>query len=172
MKAFIPGTRAVILVITAAALVQAADDPALVRAARTGDSKAVAALIQQKADVNAVAIDGTTALHWAVRADDIETVDALIRAGAQVKTASRHGVTPLYLAADLGNAAMIRRLVAAGGDANGTDISGDTVLMAAVRSGRVAAWSCSEPTTGRSRGRRRTTSVMNRVRRYGPRWPR
>jgi ankyrin repeat protein len=139
VKALIPGTYAVILVITAAALAHAADDPALVRAARTGDAKAVAALIQQKADVNAVAIDGTTALHWAVRADDIETVDALIRAGAQVKTATQHGVTPLYLAADLGNAAMIHRLVVAGGDANGTDISGDTVLMAAVRSGSIDA---------------------------------
>ena len=139
MKGFIPGTCVVILIITASALVQAADDPALVRAARAGDAKAVAAFIQKKADVNAVAIDGTTALHWAVRADDIETVDALIRAGAHVKTASRHGVTPLYLAADLGNAAMIRRLVAAGADANGTDISGDTVLMAAVRSGTLDA---------------------------------
>jgi hypothetical protein len=88
-EGLISGTCAVILVITAGALAHAADDPALVRAARTGDAKAVAALIQQKADVNAVAIDGTTALHWAVRADDIETVDALIRAGAQVKTASR-----------------------------------------------------------------------------------
>jgi uncharacterized protein len=139
VKVFIPRTCAVILVITAGALLHAADDPALVRAVRTGDSKAVAALIQQKADVNAVAIDGTTALHWAVRADDLETVDALIRAGAQVKTASRHGVTPLYLAGDLGNAAMIRRLVAAGGDANTTDISGDTVLMAAVRAGSIDA---------------------------------
>jgi len=123
----------------AASLARAADDPSLVRAARAGDAAAVAALLKQKTDVNAAAIDGTTALHWAVRADDIETVDALIRAGAQVKTASRHGVTPLYLAADLGNATMIRRLVAAGGDANGTDISGDTVLMAAVRSGSIDA---------------------------------
>ena len=139
MNAFIRGTCAVILFSTAGALVQAADDPAVVRAARAGDARAVAALIQQKADVNAVAIDGTTALHWAVRADDIETVDALIRAGAQVRTTSRHGVTALYLAADQGNAAMIRRLIAAGADANGTDVSGDTVLMAAVRSGRSEA---------------------------------
>jgi ankyrin repeat protein len=139
VKAFIPGTCAVILFLSAGVLVQAADDPALVRAARAADARAVAALIRQKADVNAVAIDGTTALHWAVRADDLETVDALIRAGAQVKAASRHGVTPLYIAADQGNAAMIRRLIAAGGDANGTDISGETVLMAAVRSGSADA---------------------------------
>jgi ankyrin repeat protein len=139
VKAFIRGTCAVILIISTGALVGAAEDPALVRAARAGDTRAVVALIQQKVDVNAVAIDGTTALHWAVRAEDIEIADALIRAGAQVKTASRHGVTPLYLAADLGNAAMIRRLIAAGADANGADISGDTVLMAAVRSGNIDA---------------------------------
>jgi ankyrin repeat protein len=123
------------LLVAASSVAGAADDPALVRAARAGDARAVAALLQQKADANAVAIDGTTALHWAVRADDIDTVDALIRAGAQVTTASRHGVTPLYIAAGQGNAAMIRRLVTAGADANSTDISGDTVLMAAVRAG-------------------------------------
>jgi ankyrin repeat protein len=139
VKAFIQCTCAIILVVASGALVRAAEDPALVRAARAGDARAVAALIQQKADVNAAAIDGTTALHWAVRADDTETVDALIRAGAQVTTASRHGVTPLYIAADQGHATMIRRLVTAGGDANGTDISGDTVLMAAVRSGSTDA---------------------------------
>jgi ankyrin repeat protein len=133
------GTLSFVLIVAAAAVARAAEDPAVVRAARAGDGRAIAALIQQKADVNAAAIDGTTALHWAVRADDLATVDALIRAGAHVKTTSRHGVTPLYIAADQGNAAMIRRLVTAGADANGTDISGDTVLMAAVRAGKADA---------------------------------
>jgi ankyrin repeat protein len=139
VKAVLRATPALILLLSAGAIARAADDPALVKAARAGDSKAVAVLIQQKADVNAVAIDGTTALHWAVRADDIQTTDALLRAGAQVRATSRHGVTPLYIAADQGNAAMIRRLVTAGADANGTDISGDTVLMAAVRAGNADA---------------------------------
>jgi ankyrin repeat protein len=139
VKAFLRGTSALILLLSAGTTARAADDPAVVKAARAGDAKAVAVLIQQKADVNASAIDGTTALHWAVRADDLETTDALIRAGAQVTAASRHGVTPLYIAADQGNAAMIRRLVTAGADANGTDISGDTVLMAAARAGNADA---------------------------------
>ena len=139
MKAFFRGPSVLILIAVAASAARAADDPALVRAARVGDAAAVAALLKQKTDVNAAAIDGTTALHWAVRGDDTDTVDALIRAGAQVKTASRHGVTPLYLAADHGNATMIRRLLAAGADANGTDITGETVLMAAVRSGSADA---------------------------------
>ena len=139
MKSFFSGTLSFVLIVAAATVARAAEDPAVVRAARAGDGRAVVALIQQKADVNATAIDGTTALHWAVRADDLETVDVLIRAGAQVKTTSKHGVTPLYVAADQGNAAIIRRLVAAGADANGTDISGDTVLMAAVRAGNADA---------------------------------
>jgi len=139
VKALLPGTFAFVLILAVASTARAADDPALVRAVRAGDAKAVAALIQQKADVNAAAIDGTTALHWAVRADDVATVDALIRAGAHVKAASRHGVTPLYLAADQGNAALIRRLVTAGADVNSTDISGDTVLMAAIRAGNTEA---------------------------------
>jgi ankyrin repeat protein len=83
----------------------------------------VSRLLQQRTDVNATAIDGTTALHWAVRADDLTTADTLIRAGANVKASSRHGITPLYLAAGQGHAAMIRRLLVAGADPNGTSLS-------------------------------------------------
>jgi len=139
VKALLWCSGALVSVLVSGAAVQGAEDPLLVRAARAGDTGTIAALIQEKADVNATAVDGTTALHWAVRADDLETTDKLIRAGAKVTIASRHGVTPLYIAADQGNAAMIRRLLAAGADPNGTDITGDTVLMAAVRSGRLDA---------------------------------
>jgi len=41
-------------------------------AAMRRNKSAVRALLQQKADVNAAQIDGTTALHWAVEADDLE----------------------------------------------------------------------------------------------------
>ena len=46
------------------------------------DRAAVAALIAQKADVNAPQVDGATALHWAVCYDDVEMLDryALARA--------------------------------------------------------------------------------------------
>jgi len=113
--------------------------PPLVQAARDGDRAAVQALLQQRVDVNVVAADGTTALHWSVRADDGETADALIRAGANVRARSMHGVTPLTLASENGNAAMIRRLLEAGADVNATDLAGETALMAAVRTGNVAA---------------------------------
>ena len=52
---------------------------------------AVRTLIQQRADVNAPEVDGTTALHWAARAGDAELVAALLRAGA--KPAPRRTVT-------------------------------------------------------------------------------
>ena len=73
----------------------------------SGDSATVRALLAKKADVNAAAADGTTALHWAVQRDDVAMVEALLRAGAKVEAATRHGVTPLQLAATNGNAAVI-----------------------------------------------------------------
>ena len=83
-----------------------------------GNKEAVRSLLQQKANVNAPQIDGTTALHWAVQADDLETADLLIRAGANVSAANRAGATPLLLAAVNGNAAMIEKLIKAGADPN------------------------------------------------------
>ena len=44
-------------------------------AAMRGDKAAVRTLLQQKANVNAPQIDGTTALHWAVEANDLELTD-------------------------------------------------------------------------------------------------
>ena len=137
MKAFSRGTSVSILVVAAASLARAADDPALVRAVRAGDATAVAALLKQKADVNAAAIDGTTALHWAVRADDIETVDALIRAGAQ-----RQGREPTRRDAALSRRRQRQRRddppAARGG--RGCRMAptsrGETALMAAVRAGK------------------------------------
>jgi ankyrin repeat protein len=99
----------------------------------------LAALLQQRVDVNKPEADGTTALHWAVRNDDVATVDRLIRAGANVKAANRYGVTPLYLAAVNGNAAVIERLLKAGADPNSVSSEGETALMTASRTGSVDA---------------------------------
>ena len=114
-------------------------DTRLAEAAMHEDNDAVRALIQQKADVNAVLPDGTTALHWAVQADDLETVGLLIQAGANVKAKDRYGFTPLYFAATNGNAAIIRKLLDAGADPNAADAGGETALMTATRSGNADA---------------------------------
>ena len=114
-------------------------DTRLAEAAMREDSAAVRALIQQKADVNAVLPDGTTALHWAVNADDLDTVSLLIQAGANVKAKDRYGFTPLYYASTNGSAAVIRKLLDAGADPNAADAGGETALMTAMRSGNIDA---------------------------------
>jgi len=94
-------------------------------------------LLQQKADVNAPQVDGTTALHWAVRADDLESVDLLLKAGAKVSATTRDGATPMQLAALNGSATIIDRLIKSGVDVNAPLSSfGDTALMLAARTGK------------------------------------
>ena len=122
-----------------AAVITIGAQASLIDAARSGDAATVRALLARKADVNATAADGTTALHWAVQRDDAAMVDALLRAGAKATTATRHSVTPLQLAAMNGNAAVITRLLAAGAEPNTAMPDGETVLMTASRTGSVEA---------------------------------
>ena len=117
----------------------AASDTRLAEAARQGNRAAVRSLLQQKTDVNASLVDGTTALHWAVRSDDVETAEMLIHAGANVKAADRYGITPLSLACSNGSVIMIRKLLDAGADPNSANPQGDTVLMASARLGDTEA---------------------------------
>jgi len=114
-------------------------DARLAAAVKSGDKAAVQTLLQQRVDVNAPEVDGTTALHWAVRNDDTALVDRLIRAGANARAANRYGVTPLYLACVNGNAAIIERLLTAGADVNSVSSEGETALMTASRTGKVDA---------------------------------
>jgi uncharacterized protein len=114
-------------------------DTRLAEAAMHEDAAAVRALIEQKADVNAVLPDGTTALHWAVNADDLDTVNLLIQAGSNVKAKDRYGFTPLYFACTNGSAAVIRKLLDAGADPNAADSGGEAALMTATRSGNIDA---------------------------------
>ena len=101
---------------------------------------AVRTLIQQKANVNAPQVDGTTALHWAVRLDEAELADMLIRAGANVSATNRDGVRPVQLAAMNGNAIMLDKLIKAGADPNQPLTQyGDTALMMAARTGKTDA---------------------------------
>ncbi len=127
--------RLLLLLTFGAALPASANDAVLIDAVKAGNDAAVRAALARHPDVNALASDGTTALHWAVRADDVKTVDLLLRAGARVEVASRLGVTPLSLASTTGNPAMIQRLLQAGADVNTTLPEGETVLMRAARTG-------------------------------------
>src|SRR5262245_34233885 len=88
---------AVMLALVAGAA-RAAGTASLADAVEQRDKTAVAALLKQRADVNAPQADGTTALHWAVRWKDIETANQLLKAGATADQANRYEATPLWMA--------------------------------------------------------------------------
>jgi ankyrin repeat protein len=116
-----------------------AADSRLADAAKKDDRKAVRALLDQRADVNAPQADGTTALHWAAHQDDLETAQLLLQAGANANAANRYGVTALSLACTNGNGAMVELLLKAGADASTALPGGETPLMTASRTGKVEA---------------------------------
>jgi ankyrin repeat protein len=116
-------------------LMGAAERPALIEAARSGDRAALRAQLQANVDVNVTAGDGTTALHWASFRDDLESVDLLIRAGGDVNASNDLGATPLWAASLNGNAAIARRLLFAGANPNAALLLGETVIMTASRAG-------------------------------------
>jgi len=133
-------SRVVLLALLSAVSVLAGrTESRLVEAIQTGNQVAIRQLVKTPAEVQAVAADGTTPMHWAVRADDVETVQLLARAGANANAANRYGVTPLSLAAVNANPVMIAALVAAGADPNRPVSRGQTALMVAARTGNAAA---------------------------------
>ena len=115
-----------------------------------GNKTALRALLQQKADVNALRVDGSTALQWAVYRDDLEAIDLLIRAGAKVDAPNREGVTPLMMACLYGNVSMINKLVKAGADVKQRGSNGQTPIMLAAQKRRAR----SDQTADRRRGGR------------------
>jgi uncharacterized protein len=116
-------------------VVASAARPPIVEAAKEGDTATIRALLQKKADVNAMDADGTTALHWASYRDNLEAADTLLRAGANANAATDLGVTPLWSASENGSSAMARKLLAAGANPNLALLSGETPLMVAARGG-------------------------------------
>ena len=137
MKRFL-GACTVLLLLSSSALWAAGSEVA--DAVMKRNLAALRSLLQQKANVNAPQIDGTTALHWAVQLGDLDAADLLIRAGANASATNRTGVMPLQLAAVDGNAAMIEKLIKAGAKPNAPlTAEGDTALMMAARNGKPAA---------------------------------
>jgi ankyrin repeat protein len=131
---------AMVVTIGATVLVQAADDPALVIAAREGDLEAVRALLAKRANVNAPARDGATAVLWAAHHANLPMVRALVAAGANVNMPNRYGMTPLLEASRTGDTAMIAELLKAGADIKeSAHPEGETPLMAAARTGKLDA---------------------------------
>lgn len=127
--------RAMLPVVLVAFLAAAGDPPPVVDAAKNGDEAVLRTLVEQGADVNATAGDGSTALLWASHRDLPKSVDLLIRAGADVNRANDLGATPLWAASENGSMAVVERLLEAGADPNLALRHGETPLMAAARAG-------------------------------------
>jgi ankyrin repeat protein len=128
----------VLIVVGSATTNAAGQDSPVLTAVKAKDTAAVRGLIDKRADVNAAAGDGATALHWAVYHDDSAIVDLLLNAGARADVANDLGITPLYLASVNGNAAIAARLLDKGAKADAASETGVTPLMEAARSGSVA----------------------------------
>jgi len=148
------------VVFLAAVVLAAGSDLRLIEAVKSGDAKAVRALLAQRVPLNAAEADGSTALHEAAHSDNLEIADLLIAAGAGVKAATRYNITPLSLACSNGSAAMIERLLKAGADPNGVSEEGETAVMTVALTGRAdavkvllahgASVNVREPTRGQS----------------------
>ena len=108
-------------------------------AARTQDAKTVRALLGQKADVNARASDGSTALLWLAHWNDVETADLLLKAGADANTANDFRMTPLSQACTNGSAEFVRLLLKSGANPNTAIATGETPLMTCARTGNADA---------------------------------
>ena len=127
------------VVLSAGTRGQAAGEPPLVAAARDGDLAAVRSLLAQRADANAAARDGSTALLWATHHGNADMARALIAAGAKVDAANRFGVTPLLQASRGGDAPLIDLLLKARASVSLAHPDGETALIAASRAGRLDA---------------------------------
>ena len=84
-----------------------------------GDLEAVSLLLDHRVDLNAVDINGMSALHDAVIAQSVSITEVLIAAGADVSlSGASSGQTPLILAATEGGVAVAQCLLNHGADLN------------------------------------------------------
>lgn len=107
----------------------------LMLAAVRGHADAAQALLDAKADVNAVDGGGWSALHYAARAGVVATVTTLVERGANL-AADACGSTPLHDAVVRDRTAVVEALVRARAPVDATDVSAATPLAEAARWGR------------------------------------
>ncbi|KAM9341248.1 ankyrin repeat domain-containing protein 6 [Symphorus nematophorus] len=116
----------------------AGQQTALHRAAKVGNSDAVAALIQGGCAVDLQDRDGNTALHEVSWHGFSHCVKLLIKAGADVHIRNKAGNTALHLACQNAHAQTARLLLLAGSTPDAKNNVGDTCLHVAARYNNVS----------------------------------
>ncbi len=110
----------------------------LISAARAGNTKEVKRLIDEKVDLNAGSVGGTTALMQAARSGYTEIVTMLLANGADTGKTDDNGETALMYAARASRPDMVEMLIQAGANINSRNQKGETALIVAAKRGGVA----------------------------------
>jgi uncharacterized protein len=109
----------------------------LIEASRIGDLFRVKELLAAKANVDARAADGSTALVVASENGNLEVVKALLAAKATVDAPMGNGFTALMVAAGMGHLEVVQTLLAAKADVNAKALPGATALIYASQKGHL-----------------------------------
>lgn len=88
-------------------------------------------------DLDALQLDGSTALFWATHYSDHEVVRALLDAGATANLTNTYGTTPLTEAIRLDDVELTRMLLEAGADVESPNPDNQTALMLAAYNGNL-----------------------------------
>jgi ankyrin repeat protein len=107
----------------------------LIAAARQGNAKAVKALLERDADVNAQNVKGSTALMIAANHGHVAAVKALLERGADVNVQNAQDITALIFAAQNGHVEVVKALLAGGVDVNEKTKNDVTALILAAQNG-------------------------------------
>ena len=108
----------------------------LMIAAHCGHTDTVRYLVGlPEVEVNQLADDNKTALHWAVESNHTEIAQLLIDAGADMDIKDSMGNSPLHDACCFGTLDIVKMLVEVGAGVRATDDQGDTCLMLAAHFG-------------------------------------
>jgi len=109
------------------------------QAAQNNQLYVVQSLLSQDSSlVNAVDVDGRTALHWAALTPEApELVRYLIEKQAEIDKPDAAGWTPLHIAVSSGNEDSVKELIGAGASINKTNDKGLTPLHYAASKARV-----------------------------------
>ncbi|KAF3929044.1 Ankyrin-3 [Dactylellina cionopaga] len=111
-------------------------DKCLYIAASKGYRRAVATLLDWRADIDALnTASNRRALHAACENGHEDVVRILLQRGASVNVADEDGKTPLHLAAADGGEGITRMLIQSGADLNAVDDEGDLPLHVAADNG-------------------------------------